>query len=27
MWGRIKVMDKADFAKLAAAKRRLTCVD
>ena len=27
MWGRIKVMDKADFAKLAAARRRLTCVD
>ena len=27
MWGRIKVMDKESFAKLAAAKRRLTCVD
>jgi cytochrome c oxidase subunit II len=27
MWGKVKVVDKADFAKLAAAKRRLTCVN
>ena len=27
MWGKVKVVDKAVFAKLAAAKRRLTCVD
>jgi cytochrome c oxidase subunit 2 len=27
MWGRVKVVDKAEFAKLAAGRRRLTCVD
>jgi len=27
MWGKVKVVDKAAFAKLAAARRRLTCVD
>jgi cytochrome c oxidase subunit II len=27
MWGKVKVVDKVAFAKLAAAKRRLTCVD
>jgi cytochrome c oxidase subunit 2 len=27
MWGKIKVVDKAAFLKLMAAKRRLTCVD
>ena len=27
MWGRFKVIDKAAFAALASAKRRLTCVD
>jgi cytochrome c oxidase subunit 2 len=27
MWGKVKVVDKDAFAKLAAAKRRLTCVD
>jgi cytochrome c oxidase subunit II len=27
MWGKVKVIDKADFLKLTAAKRRLTCVD
>lgn len=27
MWGKVKVIDKADFQKLAAARRRLTCVD
>ena len=27
MWGRIKVIDKTEFAQLAAATRRLTCVD
>jgi cytochrome c oxidase subunit 2 len=27
MWGKVKVVDKVAFAKLAAEKRRLTCVD
>lgn len=27
MWGKVRVVDKVAFAKLAAAKRRLTCVD
>jgi cytochrome c oxidase subunit 2 len=27
MWARVKVIDKAEFAKLAADKRRLSCVD
>ena len=27
MWGKVKVVDKAAFAKLAATRRRLTCVD
>jgi cytochrome c oxidase subunit II len=27
MWGKVKVIDKAAFQKLAAARRRLTCVD
>ena len=27
MWGRIKVVDKAAFARLAAARRRLSCVE
>ena len=27
MWARVKVIDKAEFARLAAGKRRLTCVD
>jgi cytochrome c oxidase subunit II len=27
MWGKVKVIDKAEFQKLAAAQRRLTCVD
>lgn len=27
MWGKVKVIDKAAFLKLAAARRRLTCVD
>ena len=27
MWGKVKVVDKVAFQKLAAAKRRLTCVD
>ena len=27
MWGKVKVVDKDAFAKLAAARRRLTCVD
>ena len=27
MWGKVKVIDKADFQKLAAAGRRLTCVN
>jgi cytochrome c oxidase subunit II len=27
MWGKVKVVDKATFATLAAARRRLTCVD
>ena len=27
MWGKVRVVDKDAFAKLAAAKRRLTCVD
>ena len=27
MWGKVKVVDKAAFAELAAARRRLTCVD
>jgi cytochrome c oxidase subunit 2 len=26
MWGRIRIIDKADFAKLAADQRRMTCV-
>jgi cytochrome c oxidase subunit II len=27
MWGKVRVVDKAEFQKLAAARRRLTCVD
>jgi hypothetical protein len=27
MWGRIKVVDKAAFARLAADRRRLNCVE
>jgi cytochrome c oxidase subunit 2 len=27
MWGRVKVVDKTTFLNMAAAKRRLTCVD
>jgi cytochrome c oxidase subunit 2 len=27
MWGKVRVIDKAEFQKLSAAKRRLTCVD
>ena len=27
MWGKVKVIDKADFQKLSATRRRLTCVD
>jgi cytochrome c oxidase subunit II len=27
MWGKVKVVDKATFASMAAARRRLTCVD
>ena len=27
MWGKVKVVDKAAFAKLASTRRRLTCVD
>ena len=27
MWGKVKVVDKATFASLAASRRRLTCVD
>jgi cytochrome c oxidase subunit 2 len=27
MWGKVKVIDKAAFAKLSATRRRLTCVD
>lgn len=27
MWGKVKVVDKAEFAKLASARRRLNCVD
>lgn len=27
MWGKVRVVDKVAFAKLAAEKRRLTCVD
>ena len=27
MWGKVKVVDKTAFLKMAAAKRRLTCVE
>jgi cytochrome c oxidase subunit II len=27
MWGRVRVVDKADFLKMSAEKRRVTCVD
>jgi len=27
MWGKVRVVDQAEFQKLAAARRRLTCVD
>jgi cytochrome c oxidase subunit II len=27
MWGKVKVIEKAEFGKLAASRRRLTCVD
>jgi len=27
MWGKVKVVDKTAFRSMAAAKRRLTCVD
>jgi cytochrome c oxidase subunit II len=27
MWGKVKVVDKTAFRNMAAAKRRLTCVD